>query len=144
MERKLVKEIHMVSNKICRKLDCITSQYTFTRAQYAVFHYLITNKHRDVFQKDIEEEFGIRRSSVSAILSHMEEKGYINRSSVSHDARLKKITATSKGEKCLEESIRLITDFEKKLVSDIPKEELDTFYSVLDRLSATVDEREDL
>ncbi len=139
MERKLAKEIHMASNKICRKLDIITSKYAFTRAQHAVFHYLTANKHRDVFQKDIEEEFGIRRSSVSAILSHMEEKGYITRSSVDRDARLKKITPTKKGEEMLAQSQRIIADYEKKLMDGIPEEEIDIFFKVLGELSDKAD-----
>lgn len=135
MQRKIAKEIHMASNKICRKLDLITGKYAFTRAQHAVLHYLKANKHRDVFQKDIEEEFGIRRSSVSAILTHLEEKGYITRSSVAQDARLKKITPTKKGEEMLEQSNRIIANFEKSLMSDVPEEEINIFFKVLNELS---------
>ena len=46
--------------------------------------------------KNIEEEFSIRRSTVSKTLRLMEEKDYIKRESVDVDARLRKISLTPK------------------------------------------------
>lgn len=51
----------------------------------------------DVFQKDLEEEFGITRSTISKVLMLLEKKGIIQRIGVIHDARLKKLTLTEKG-----------------------------------------------
>lgn len=120
-------------------MDNITGQFDCTHSQFTVILYLMRNKERDIFQRDIEEEFGIRRSSVSAALSNLEEKGYIIRSSVSQDARLKKITVTDKGEKFIEESMKIINGFEKELVSQITEDELDIFYGVLNKLSEVAD-----
>lgn len=139
MDRRIGKDIHIVSNKICRKMDQFTGRFDCTHSQFTVILYLIKNKERDIFQRDIEEEFGIRRSSVSATLSNLEEKGYIKRSSVSQDARLKKITVTDKGEKIVEESMKIINEFEKELISQITKEELDIFYRVLNKLASVAD-----
>lgn len=120
-------------------MDQFTGRFDCTHSQFTVILYLIKNKERDIFQRDIEEEFGIRRSSVSATLSNLEEKGYIKRSSVSQDARLKKITVTDKGEKIVEESMKIINEFEKELISQITKEELDIFYRVLNKLASVAD-----
>lgn len=139
MDKRICKDIHIVSNKIRRKMDNLTGQFDCTHSQFTVILYLMRNKDRDIFQRDIEEEFDIRRSSVSATLSNLEEKGYIIRSSVSQDARLKKITVTYKGEKFIEESMKIINGFEKELVSQITEEELDIFYRVLNKLSEVAD-----
>lgn len=139
MDRRIGKDIHIVSNKICRKMDRLIGQFDCTHSQFTVILYLTKNKERDIFQRDIEEEFGIRRSSVSATLSNLEEKGYIKRSSVSQDARLKKITVTVRGEKIVEESKKIINDFEKELIFQITDEELDIFYRVLDKLAVVAD-----
>ena len=139
MERKIGKELHLVSNKLCRRIDQIVNQCSLTHSQFAVMLYMIKNSGKDVFQRDIEEEFGIRRSSVSAILSHLEEKGYIVRSSVLHDARLKKISTTAGGEKMVEEATRLIRNFESMLLSEISEDELEIFYKVLFKIAEVVD-----
>lgn len=120
-------------------MDRLIGQFDCTHSQFTVILYLTKNKERDIFQRDIEEEFGIRRSSVSATLSNLEEKGYIKRSSVSQDARLKKITVTVRGEKIVEESKKIINDFEKELIFQITEEELDIFYRVLDKLAVVAD-----
>ena len=44
---------------------------------------------RDVYQRDIEQWFNIRRSSVTALLQGMEQDGFITRCAVEKDARLK-------------------------------------------------------
>lgn len=55
------------------------------------------NENRDVYQRDVEQWFHIRRSSVTAILQGMEQDGFITRCSVERDARLKRLAATPKG-----------------------------------------------
>ena len=50
----------------------------------------------DVFQRDIENAFSIRKSTVSKIIKLMENKDLIRRESVEYDARLKKIVLTDK------------------------------------------------
>lgn len=139
MEKRIGKDIHIVANKIDRKKDKLMGGFDCTHSQSAVMFYILNNKDRDIFQRDIEEEFGIRRSSVSATLSNLEEKGYIARGSVSQDARLKRITVTQKGEKLIEESTKIINGFEKELIEKLTDEEIDTFYRVLDKLSKAAD-----
>ncbi len=146
MERRIVRDIHIVSNKLSRKSDRVMGGFsvdTFdcscTHSQFALMGYLLKNADKEIFQKDIEENFGIRRSSVSAIISHLESKGLIVRSSVEGDARLKKISVTEKGKKFSDEAVSLITDFESKLLADVSDKELDIFYSVLNKLSDAVD-----
>lgn len=139
MERKICKDIHRVSNKLGRKIDAVISKQGLTHSQYAILSYIYNNIKNDVFQRDIEEEFGIRRSSVSAMLSNLEDKGYIMRSSVSQDARLKKITINENGIAIVTKSRKFIESYEKDLLSVIPDEKLDIFYEVLGILYDTAD-----
>ena len=54
---------------------------------------------RPVYQKDIESNFGIARSTVTNILQLMEKKGYLTRTTDEHDARLKRLDLTELGKK---------------------------------------------
>ena len=98
------------------------------------FVYHKANK-KDIFQRDIEEEFEIRRSSVTSVLQLMERNGHIERVSVSTDARLKKITLTEKGKEIQRNVRNLILEFEKSLTDELSDEELDILVSLIDRLS---------
>ena len=55
------------------------------------------NRDRDIFQKDVETEFSIGRSTVTNILKLMEKKGYIRREAVPQDGRLKRLVLLDKG-----------------------------------------------
>lgn len=55
-----------------------------------IIRYLYENRNQDIFQKDIEKNFSIGRSTVTGIIQILEKKGFISREFVAHDARLKK------------------------------------------------------
>ena len=65
-----------------------------TGVQGWIIGYLYRNRDKEVFQRDIQEQFSIRRSTVTGILQLMEKNGLITRSSVEQDARLKKLELT--------------------------------------------------
>ena len=58
--------------------------------------YFYENRDKDIFQRDFEARFSIRRSTATNMLKLMEKNGLITRESVSYDARLKKIVLTKK------------------------------------------------
>ena len=62
-----------------------------------IMSYLYWHKNEAVYQRDIEREFSITRSTVTNILQLMERKGYIERQSVPQDARLKRLILTEEG-----------------------------------------------
>ena len=62
-----------------------------------IVEYLYSHQSEPVFQRDIERDFSITRSTVTNILQLMERKGYIERQSVPQDARLKMLVLTAKG-----------------------------------------------
>ena len=59
-------------------------------------HYFYDNREKEIFQRDFEQRFSIRRSTASNILKTMEQNGFIQRVSVESDARLKRIILTEK------------------------------------------------
>ena len=93
-------QLHRVDNLIFRRLN------QFSRANGVeqttpmhgwIIEYLYRHRDEPVFQRDIEREFSITRSTVTNILQLMERKGYIQRLSVPQDARLKQLVLTEEG-----------------------------------------------
>lgn len=103
-----------------------------------ILDYLCRNEHKDIFQKDIEAEFKICRSTVTNILKLMEKKGYIKRESAPYDARLKKLVLTDTGRELHEKTKDMINMLEEQTVAGISKEDLDTFYRVIDQVKNNV------
>lgn len=74
-----------------------------TPMQRHILNYiLLETLHRDIYQKNLEEEFQVRKSTVSGILKLMEKNGFIYRESVKEDARLKKSFPQKKQRPCVQ------------------------------------------
>lgn len=145
MERKIGFEISRCSRILKRYMDeKINRQYLeeMTGTHGWVVGYFYHNRDRDIFQKDFEKEFNIRRSTASSILSLMEKNGLIVRQSVSYDARLKKITLTQKALLKQEIVENAFNKIEEQLSEGISDEEITAFLNTLDKITANVERRQ--
>lgn len=100
-EEDLGFQIRTLANLIERRMNNIIDRNVgddITPMHAMVLGYLHRSEGRDVYQRDIESQFDIARSTVTSILKLMEHKGYIRREGVEYDARLKKIVPTPLGE----------------------------------------------
>ena len=105
--------------------------------------YFYDNREKDIFQKDFESKFSIRSSTASNILKSMEQKGFIERISVESDGRLKKIVLTDKATELHKSVIKSIELREQRLKNGISPEDLNVFFSVMDKLSANMEDKND-
>lgn len=119
-----------------RKIDHKVSQDGLTTVQGRVIGYLAKKERvgEVVFQRDVEEEFHIRRSSVTSIIQGLEKNGYITRESVAQDARLKKIILTDKGRKINQSVRETILSEEEKILQVLTSEEKEQFFYLIQKL----------
>lgn len=104
--------------------------------------YFYENRNKDVFQRDFELHFSIRRSTATNMLKLMEKNGLIRRESVDYDARLKKIVLTEKAIAIHKSAIENIFFLEDTLKRGISEEELKLFYKVLDKVKDNLEVEE--
>lgn len=78
----------------------------------------------EVFQKDLEETFGVTRSTISKVLALLEKKGVIRRVGVLHDARVKRLVLTDKGRELAEALEENGARMESKLADGFTESEL--------------------
>lgn len=96
-----------------------------------IISYLCDNEGVNIFQRDIEREFGLGRSTVSTVLKRLESEGLIERKSVMNDARLKKVVPTEAAKMINEACGRELETFAKKLVSGINPKDIEIFSHIL-------------
>lgn len=106
-------------------------------------NYFYENRDRDIFQRDFEEKFSIRRSTASIMLKTMEQKGFIERLSVENDARLKKIVLTDKAIENHKRIIKSIKNREQRLREGIGENDLKVFFNVMKKLTANLEDQND-
>jgi len=140
-------ELRLLMNASMREIQ--KNEYPFDEDNHSPRHhspmhgrvvdYLIAHQNEDIYQKDIENAFEIRRSTASKILKSMETHHLIQRIPVEHDARLKKIVLTKKAIKFLEKIQNNMQQFENKITKNITKEELDVFFTTIDKMKKNLE-----
>lgn len=90
--------------------------------------------HLDTFQKDIEKEFSINRSTTSEMLKLMCKKGMIERVSVENDARLKKIVLTDQSREYNRRIEDQMKALHKHLIEGLSQDEIETYIEISDKI----------
>ena len=110
--------------------------YGLTGMQFAIVSYIAKEStERDVFQKDLEQKFDIRKSTVTGILNTMERDGLLLRETVPYDARLRKMILTDKALQAKKNSEQVIDTVENQLSKGLTEEEIATFLTILEKIS---------
>lgn len=140
-EKEVGMEVHSLTKLIKRHLKkSLNFQYakSITGTNGWIIAYLAENSDKDIFQKDLEEKFSVTRSTVSKVVKLMEQKGLIERHSVSYDARLKKLVLTSKAIELHYAIKRDIKNLEATLTCGFTQEEIDKFFSYVERMKSNL------
>lgn len=132
--------VGMLSNQIKRRLDSKILNDSLTGMQGRFLHFILSQDvEQNVFQKDLEEEFNLRRSTATGILQLMEKGGLLYRESVDYDARLKKIVVTPKGKLQREKVKESLRAMEECLQQGISKADLAVFFRVMEQMSKNIE-----
>lgn len=137
LSRSAARSVSKLSNKLRRRIDALSSKRELSGAQGKVLHFLLTQTE-DVFQKDIEEEYGLRPPSASELLKKMENNGLIRRESLPQDARMKRIIVCEKAMRYRESVLEDLTALEEDLLRGIPEQDQEVFFRVVDQMLENV------
>lgn len=141
-DKRIGPDIHRLDRKLSRNLTMRVKEAGLdevTMMHGWIIRYLYHNREKDVYQKDIEKMFSVRRSTVTNLIQLMEKKGYVRRESVAADARLKKVLLTEKGIESHETIEKMIDYIEEELTDGISEEELRVFYEVIRKITDNVE-----
>lgn len=105
-----------------------------TASQLITIGFLYFSRQGDVYQRDIESFFKLRRSTVSSQLNTLERKGLIQRVPVPHDARLKKLVLTEEGLKVSDEVLRRLNAINDLMIQGLDPEEVRQLTQLLCKL----------
>ena len=133
------KWINRVSHQLKRQIFWDEKPEDLTILQKSILHFILfETMQRDLYQKDLEKEFKVRRSTASENLRLLEKKGYLYRECAKEDARLKKIIPTEKAVCLRGQLLKSIERTEERIRQGIPEEDLKVFFRVLKQISANL------
>ncbi len=98
-----------------------------------IINYIFSSK-RAVYQRDLEKEFGINRSSASKSVDALVERGLVIREHIPEDGRLKKLTLTEKGQKIAEQFAARENCVDKALTNGLSMSDKKLLASLIGRM----------
>ncbi len=133
--------INKISHRLRRRSQAVQESIGISEAQGRILNYILAEgSRRNVYQKDIEEEFDLRPPTASSILRSLEKQEMISRVPDETDGRLKKLIFTEKADKirlALEEEI---VETERRLLDGITDEEQKMFLCLAEKMFHNLEE----
>lgn len=134
------KKINQISNRLRRRSRAIQETIGISGAQGNILNYiLVESQNRSVYQKDIEQEFGLRPSTATEALKSLEKNELIRREPDPEDGRYKKIVFTEKAEQ-IEVVLRSeIEESEAILLRGVTEKEQQEFLRIAEKMLQNLD-----
>lgn len=136
MNRDIGYLIRAVSNLLRRRVLELQAKATpeLTDMHRQILGYLYAHQDQELYQRDLEAAFSVRRSTISRFLAALEQLGMLDRVAVPQDARLKKLVLTPKAIALHQQVERHIRTVEEMLVEGMSPEEVEQLRSLLVRV----------
>ena len=137
------KMINRISNRLRRRSGKAQETIGITGAKGNILNYiLLESEKHNVYQKDIEKEFGLRPSTATEVLKNLEEEELIVRIQDEEDGRYKKIVFTDKAEMIRGALRGEIEKTEELLLKGITPEEQETFIKITAKMLENLQQEE--
>ncbi|WEV71435.1 MarR family winged helix-turn-helix transcriptional regulator [Lactobacillus sp. ESL0785] len=116
MKKNFGLALQRAQNTFNRNIDRYARTIGLTGTQMVIIQFLsaIPAKQK-IYQKDIEHEFNIRKSTATNILKLLEQKDLIAKKANEHDSRLKEITLTAKAQEIQRDAAAYVGRSEAKV-----------------------------
>lgn len=129
------KLINKIANCLRRRSMEIQKSVGLPGTQGAILDYiLVESGQRNIYQKDVEQEFGLRPSTATQLLQSLESSRLICRIPGEEDARLKRIVFTPEAENIREILKQEIDETEALLLQGLSQEEQEIFFSIANKM----------
>lgn len=146
MKRSILKSVKTFHQLVINSMGVkdMPKYPNVTTTQIEIMEYIINSPKKYALQKEFEKVLGLSRATVSSVLITMEKNGLIVRITDNNDTRTKKIVLSNNAQKVFESSKGKIENLEKKCISGINEEDLNTFIKVLSKMTENLKEEKNV
>ncbi len=137
------KMINRISNRLRRRSKKVQEAIGITGAKGNILDYiLVESEKHNVYQKEIEKEFGLRPSTATEVLKNLEAEELIVRIPDELDGRYKKIVFTKKAEQIRNDLREEIRKSEEILLRGISEQEREIFMKITAKMLENLEQEE--
>ena len=123
-------------NEMFRALKQRTGSQTDMKLTIDQFGFLfaIKEKKEEVIQKDMAEILGKDQSAILRTVDALQKKGLIRRVSGTYDRRKNFLMVTKKGERVIDQYLKIEFQLNEELLDGLTDSDLDAFYNVVEHI----------
>lgn len=130
-----IRELSILLTRYIEKEKTLNNFEDIQGLQVWTLGYLYKNRRKVIFQKDIEREFSIRKSTTSSLVKRMIKNGFIEvKKGTQKDKRLKQLVLTDKAVSQIQAFKPHVHRLEEKITDNISPQELEQFKETLKKI----------
>lgn len=104
--------------------------FNITRSQWIAMYYIYNGEN--ITQRELAEKMAVKQPTVVRLLQTLEMKGYLLRSGIDADKRIKQLELTEEGTETYLNSLPTAEELKNKTIAGISEQDLETMKKVLD------------
>ena len=148
MERDIGIELRKLSNLTCRYFEQKTNKKqvdAITGTNGWIIGYIARQESlgNPVYQRDLENRFGITRSTASKVVNLMVQKGLVEQRPVPEDKRLRRLVLTPRAQQVKQLMDEDHRRFEQTLRRGLNDADVRMLFSLLDRLKKNLEQMDE-
>ncbi|MCI6673677.1 MAG: MarR family winged helix-turn-helix transcriptional regulator [Spirochaetaceae bacterium] len=128
-----------LNRRIRRSIDVVMRNEAGITSQQAQILGAITHGHAS--QYELEEELGVKRSTVSGIIDTMERNGLVERVANPRDKRTKTLVLTGQGQTLSARCNAIMSELDNRLASDLGTENVERLHQLFGVMEQTLEDR---
>lgn len=133
------KDLVQITNKFKREIDRKLTCFELTSIQSRILCFILDEEEkRDIFQKDIEEEFDLRAPTVTSIIQNLEKTNYVKRINALNDQRLKKIVLTNKAYEIVLKIKKIMDETEEETFANLSTSESAMLNKIISKINKNI------
>ena len=132
MDRTIDKFQYIVY-EVRRRLEALGRDEKITGPKRGIIQKIGDSKE-PILEKDVSTCFNLRKSSVSELISSLENDGIIERVRSENDARCKHLVLTNKGLEAYKDGLNHLNEVQNDVVQTLTEEEQIELNSLLDKI----------
>ncbi len=129
--------LFQLNRRIRRSMDVVMRSEMGITSQQAQVLGAITHGHAS--QCELEEELGVRRSTVSGIIDTMERNGLVERVANPRDKRAKTLVLTDQGRDLSARCSSIMRELDKRFASDLGTENVERLHQLFGMMERTLE-----
>ncbi|WP_438762523.1 MarR family winged helix-turn-helix transcriptional regulator [Enterococcus sp. AZ135] len=131
-------EVRELSLMIARQIEKASNDGHIRGPQGFALGFLVHNRDKEIYQKDLEERLSIRKPTASKLVDRMIKNGFLTTAPSQKDKRLKQLIVTEKAIQTTIEVEKQIDNVEKVLKQGISEEELTQFFATMKKFKQNI------